>query len=206
MSVDRQPGLSVRLKLAAGRRVPRLCGGRAAGSWVGVPDLRAPPWPHLRAWLPPWRRTGIRAHCGRCVGLPPGLRPGRRMVARRSDAGAARSNHGRHPEGRGGITLSSHRNGRPSGRVPRARAASTRCWRGSKHRSRSSSDSRQTRPMVACRPLWRSRGPFSTLPMTIRTGIPVNSSSDFEPSTSGRSRTHPGAAPAEPRRPTLLHP
>ena len=192
-TVDRAPGLSVRLKLTLSYAGFLMLAGALLLAVVWVFLLRYVP---DRAILTVPARSGpdrsdlLRAFApqgGAGAGVPAGVRPGGRVAPRRPDARPAGPHHRRHahwprpdrsPTGSGWRAAATSSASSPT--------PSTPCSRGSKRRSPNSSGSPPT-PPTSCAPRWRSRRPCSTWPATIRTATPASSSTASTPSTPGRS-------------------
>ena len=195
-TVDRAPGLSVRLKLTLSYAgFVMLAGGLLLGAvWVfllryvprgetvivhGTSRLRiARPWRSLARF-----RSG-RGHLG---GVPAGVRSPRRVASRRPDARPPRSHHRRHPHGRDRIALPPNPATGPQRRVPRTRRRLRHHARPARSTQSPNSRDSQPTPPTNCAPRWRSRRHFSTWPATIRTATPANSSTASTPSTPERS-------------------
>ena len=201
-TVDRAPGLSVRLKLTLSYAGFLMVAGALllAVVWVFllryVPDraVLAAPGPVVRptaptSWAPSLRKAAIMLAFLLVFGLVGGWLLAGRMLAPLTASPTPRAwpRPDRSPTGSGWRAA---RTSSASSPTP-----STPCSRGSRRTSPSSSDSPPT-PPTSCAPRWRSRRRCSTSPARTRTATTASSSSASTPSTPGRSTS--------PRRCSLL--
>src|ERR1700732_4031989 len=181
-------------------------GGVVRHRWGGRPARPArcgnePRWP--AGPLPPpalYRYLGSRG-----AGVPAGVRSGRRVDSRRPHARPTDSHHRRRTHRHERIALPPDRVGRPSGRVPRARRQLRRHARAARSTHCETAEIRshrlpQTAHATGDHADPSRRGPQRSDPGPWRTGRPPPRRQ--RPS----DRPHRSIAPAQPRRPAVLHP
>ena len=214
-TVDRAPGRerppqahAQLRRLPHARRAP--CCSRSCGcsSCATCPTVRSSPpaarrSPGLRPQpLRPAAR--LRPEGGRRAGVPAGVRSRRRVDPRRPDARPADPHHRRHPHGRDRVAVPPDRAGGPQGRVPRARRRLRRHARAARGARRRAAEVRRQRLARAAHPAGDHADPARRRPQ--RSG-PRHRRARRPPPRRQRpgDRPHRGAAPAQPRRPAILH-
>ena len=208
--MDRAPGLSVRLKLTLSYAAFLMVAGvlLLAVVWVFllryVPDgvLIAPGDVRTQPLRPAAR---LRPEGSRSAGVPAGVRPPGRMAPRRRHARAPDPHHRRHPHGRERIALPPDPAGRPQRRVPRARRRLRHHARAARGACRRAAEIRSQRLPRAAHPAGdhadtSRRRPQRSEPRhrRARRTPPLRQ----HPS----DRPHRSTAPAQPRRPAVVHP
>ena len=193
-TVDRAPGLSVRLKLTLSYAGFLMLAGvlLLAVVWVFllryVPDRRRSSRPlgpvgssrTAPTSCAPSRPGGARA------GLPAGVRPRGRVAPRRPDARPADPHHRRHTHGRERIALPPDPAGGPQRRVPRARRRLRRDARAARGPRRRAAAVRRQRLPRAAHPAGDHADAARRRPQRPDRD-PASSSNASTPSTPGRS-------------------
>src|SRR6266511_3539340 len=172
---------------------------------VLLPFAWCAPWCDLHSAKPRRPPALFRSDRSRRDGVPAGVRAAGRVDSRRPHARSPDSHHRRDTRGRERIALPPDPSGRPQGRVPRAR-------RQLRHHARAARSTRRRTAEIRSQRLPRTAHPAGDHADTPRRGAQRSKPRQRRTCRPPPRRQHPSdrphrsIAPAQPRRPTVLHP